>query len=388
MNIPFWLLKLLPMWEHICPKCRREVKANSHECPHCGEKYPLVIRVPPTFLKDPKKLEAYVHKHIFPRVSEFERNYLTKYFTVIFSSSFAEGNFSAWTGVVNSPTIDTTIVHHGSYSSYSNASNEYCYKSGFNLAEVYAREYVYLHSTGTGSEASILHFRAADWTIICSVEPNTDGKVRVSGIGIGEDISITNFPMDEWVCLEVHLIVGNGTGAFHIYLNGTEVADLAHTNLDNDSNGNFDLLCVGSRFVNNKDVYIDCVVVADAYIGPEASSTLQTVTDSLTLADALLRHKALMVSDNLGIADSTVGRDKSLLVTSDLVSLIDYFSTPSRVLQALDSIGLSDTALIQKVLVINETVSLAEVVESGVGGAKKTRLFLILGDLAIQLTDD
>jgi hypothetical protein len=57
-------------------------------------------------------------------------------------------------------------------------------------------------------------------------------------------------------------------------------------------------------------------------------------------------------------------------------------------LQALDSIGLSDTALIQKVLVINETVSLAEVVESGVGGAKKTRLFLILGDLAIQLTGD
>jgi hypothetical protein len=31
---------------------------------------------------------------------------------------------------------------------------------------------------------------------------------------------------------------------------------------------------------------------------------------------------------------------------------------------------------------------LAEVVEVGVGGVKKTKLFLILGDLAVQLTGD
>jgi len=39
-------------------------------------------------------------------------------------------------------------------------------------------------------------------------------------------------------------------------------------------------------------------------------------------------------------------------------------------------------------LQITETVSLAEVVQVGAGGAKKTRLFLILGDLAVQLTGD
>ena len=44
--------------------------------------------------------------------------------------------------------------------------------------------------------------------------------------------------------------------------------------------------------------------------------------------------------------------------------------------------------LTKKLLKLNENVFLAEIVECGVGGTKKTRLFLILGDLAIQLSGD
>jgi hypothetical protein len=58
------------------------------------------------------------------------------------------------------------------------------------------------------------------------------------------------------------------------------------------------------------------------------------------------------------------------------------------VLQALEAVGVADGALVRKTLMITETVNLAEVVEVGVGGVKKTRLFLILGDLAVQLTGD
>src|SRR3989337_3644689 len=118
MNIPYWLLPMLPMWEYICPKCRKGVKQSAHQCTHCSEKFPLAIRVPPSFLKDPKKLEAYVHKHIFPRVSEFERNYLTKFFTEYFNNGFEEGDFSAWTSVNDSGgrlSVQGTTVHHGSY---------------------------------------------------------------------------------------------------------------------------------------------------------------------------------------------------------------------------------------------------------------------------------
>jgi len=43
---------------------------------------------------------------------------------------------------------------------------------------------------------------------------------------------------------------------------------------------------------------------------------------------------------------------------------------------------------VHKTLVVCESVSLVEVVGVGVGGVKRTRLFLILGDLAVQLTGE
>ena len=39
-------------------------------------------------------------------------------------------------------------------------------------------------------------------------------------------------------------------------------------------------------------------------------------------------------------------------------------------------------------LVVSDQLAVVEVVEVGVGGAKKTKFFLVLGDLAIQLSGD
>ena len=157
-----------------------------------------------------------------------------------------------------------------------------------------------------------------------------------------------------------------------------------------------------------------------------AGATLQTVTDSLALSESVLRNKAMLpVSDSVGLADSLysnklllLGDSASLseLVTvitggvmkyvtdsvnvadlayalktlkaSDSLTLVDAVATPSRVLNALDAIGATDNAAVNKVLQITDTVSLAEIVEVGAGGVKKTKLFLILGDLAVQLTSD
>ena len=92
------------------------------------------------------------------------------------------------------------------------------------------------------------------------------------------------------------------------------------------------------------------------------------------------------VADSLGLVDSVM-LDKVLGI-ADSMTLLDSASTPARVLQALEAIGLADNAVVNKVLQITETLSLAEVVQVDAGGIQKTRLFLILGDLAVQLTGD
>lgn len=156
-----------------------------------------------------------------------------------------------------------------------------------------------------------------------------------------------------------------------------------------------------------------------------SGATVQTVADSLSLAEAVLRNKTLILSDSLGLTEALYG-NKSLLLSdsaslselitviigqvmkyvadavsaadlvdvlktlkmSDTVTLVDAVSTPSRVLQILEAISAADSFVVNKVLQITETISLAEIVEVGTGGVKKTKLFLILGDLAVQIAGD
>ncbi len=118
-----------------------------------------------------------------------------------------------------------------------------------------------------------------------------------------------------------------------------------------------------------------------------AGAALKKVSDALGLTDALLCSKIISLLDNVDSTESLL-RNKPVLLIGDAASLTDLTLTPSRFLRALDNAGLSDDALTRKLLKLNDNVFLAENVECGVGGAKKTRLFLILGDLAIQLSGD
>jgi len=88
----------------------------------------------------------------------------------------------------------------------------------------------------------------------------------------------------------------------------------------------------------------------------------------------------------VGLADSVLLN--KMLAIADSVTLLDSASTPSRVIRALESIVLVDNAFVNKTLQITEAISVAEIVEVGAGSIKKTKLFLILGDLAVQLTGD
>jgi len=290
LQIPYWLLKLLPMWDHICPKCRKEVKRNSHKCIHCGENYGVPLRVPPRVLKDTKALEEYVHKNIFPKVSAVYREYLTQFFTILFSDgqvgSLMEtaGNFSAWTGTSVTPGATLEVIaaakHHGNNGAHALRpawlNNAYAYKTfGSSYKTLYTRMYIYLISitmtagfgvdiivyvtSGGGRNTVLQIFNTAgvhNWRL-------QDNLTSVSQLGSVVTTGV-------WHCIEIkgHYAVD---GEARFYLDGVE--DIAIIG-SNDPAGNCltvrcGLCCFAGGAGNQNECYFDCVVMADAYIGPE-----------------------------------------------------------------------------------------------------------------------
>jgi hypothetical protein len=131
---------------------------------------------------------------------------------------------------------------------------------------------------------------------------------------------------------------------------------------------------------------------------------LKEIADSLLAADAVMRHKpALVIADRvcaldllhkykaLTVADSLALAEAyavvKTMVESDSLRFVDAESVPSRVLHALDLIGSQEDYSVGKVLLLSQNISIAEVIEGG-GLVRRTKLFLVLGDLAIQLYGD
>jgi hypothetical protein len=190
----------------------------------------------------------------------------------------------------------------------------------------------------------------------------------------------------EWHCLEVKYVVSLTAGELGVWLDGEEVFTVTAQNTGSTTVDTVNIgLCDYSTI--STTVNVDCVVVADAYIGPETAETLIEVADVLGLSDFVLRHKpSIAVSD--GVASSDVLRVFKTLNVSDMLSLVEAVSTPRRVLQALEAVGIADGTLVDKALIITENISLVEVVAAGVKGAKRTKVFIILGDIAVQLTGE
>ncbi len=289
------------------------------------------------------------------------------------------------------------------------SSQGYAYRSGSFGGTVCTRWYVRIATEPeSGNGFWLWNIRDSGGSPKARVYYQNDGgtyKLKVDTVSGVPTYTVT-LNVDTWYCLEVKAVKGTSNGELRVYLDGSEV--ITGTNLDMGSN-DFGMILVGlecypapSTLVN---VYTDCLVVADAYVGPEASSTLQTVTDSLLLSDGILRHKTLFtVTDSAELAEALL-RNRNLALTdsarlSDLaatlrllgvfdgLSLADTPATPSRSLRAPDFAGLADNAIINKTLQITDNIAVVEVAEVGVGGTRKTKLFLLIGDLAVQLTGE
>jgi hypothetical protein len=109
---------------------------------------------------------------------------------------------------------------------------------------------------------------------------------------------------------------------------------------------------------------------------------LVSISDVLTLAEVVAVSKVLAVADYVSLSD--VAKVLKQLRVSDSIMIVDAVQVPSRILAVLDSIGLSDVAKVGKALIVSDQIALVEVVYAA--PVRKTKLFLVIGNLAVQLT--
>ena len=288
-KMSLWLLRLLPMWDYICPKCRKEVKQKTHKCPFCGENYGTPLRVPPKILKDSKALEAYVHQKIFPRISASQREYLTQFFTIYFSDGFETGDFSKWTNAWGPPSIVTSPVHSGNYAMQASSIGQgggYTAMANKLLAaesELYGRCYAYFSSVP--SDTSVTHFfrfESHDLNAkLISVGVSYDGTnnrfkfyywngtstVYIEG---GSNSNGTNPVVGKWFCVDIHYKIDAVNGKAELWVNGINIFSYTGMNTTGYASdlGNIDV-GIYTFYEDFQGVwYIDDVVAADGYIGP------------------------------------------------------------------------------------------------------------------------
>jgi hypothetical protein len=269
------------MWEYICPRCHKSIKQDTHKCPYCGESFPLALRIPPTFLKDKKKLVAYVHKYVFPRVSEFERNYLAKYFTVYFTDGQVgtlqetHSDLSAWSGVEGDATVNSLKPHHGNNNfDFSQGGDVYKdFGAGGTFPTPWMRAYFWLTSMGTTANAysDLLSLRDSTGAFRVYALLHRTGSTNYFAIYCPGDGTIRNTSiapdLNKWYALEIGYTQANPGGPF-LY-----VDDFLRYNesLNTSAYGNCRFIYLGAFTYDTLayHTYADCVVAADTHIGLE-----------------------------------------------------------------------------------------------------------------------
>lgn len=195
--------------------------------------------------------------------------------TVIFSDGFESGDFSAWTNTVGSPAIVETPVHHGSYAMSCDAAGDRVQKSIDATNTCYWRMYVYFSSLPTSGKEAIIGFLYKNGVgIMQTLAILNDGgtykwKLHTE-VSAGDYDVISTSPVPTtgvWYSVECKY-VRNSANSPELWIDGVSRGTLSGTPVDQA----IDYVMVGTY--TNQDpitVIYDCVVVADAYIGPETS---------------------------------------------------------------------------------------------------------------------
>lgn len=203
------------------------------------------------------------------------------------TDDFESGDFSAWSWISVSGgetvTVVTTDPHHGIYhakaSCDGSSTGEYA-QIGKDLASASSIIYIRGYFKFKGTLPSLWYYYEPMGCVgtggfVAKVQAGTwpEGvrwflKYLRNGTEV-ELVDTVGPSLDTWYCIELYAKVGTTDGAVKLYINGQE--RLSDSGFDNDDYGNINNFRVGERWSSGQtahDVYVDSVVVADAYIGP------------------------------------------------------------------------------------------------------------------------
>jgi len=314
VKLPKEVLNLFPTWEYRCPDCGTYVESNISFCPNCKTAFDEKSwRVPPRFLKSHEAMSEYAHKVLAPKLTPKQRERLFQYFTELFSDGFESGDFSAWDGTSVDTGCSISVVdtqqHCGTYGAeaYLGGLNEfdyaYCYKNISATNPLYLRVYFRLNELPpSGKGANIIKIANQTNGDLAILEVHEDGaggqnlRMRFYRGWTDSRSASISVSAGTWYYMELMAYI-NSSGEYKGYFEGEEKCSWSGNNT---GRGTPDQIQVGLVRDNQADyehtVWVDCVVVADTYIGPE--TTEQTYTKTWT-TDTLFKKlgiaKALSV---------------------------------------------------------------------------------------------
>lgn len=292
VKLPKDVLRLFPEWEYQCPTCGSYVETEISECPNCKTGFnDETWRVPPRFLKSPELMSDYAHKVLAPKLTDTQRKLLFRYFTEFFVDGFESGDFSQWTSSAvhgSDPEAVIEVVdswsHHGSYSCHAHVSDLPGYTHATirkslpsSYTEVYVRAYVKVNShqlTNNTNRGYWINPRNSSNGFLawCGLR-NVSGTVRFELMGRNGASYVSNYGSEvetgKTYCIEVHWTYGE-SATIELYVDGALDASLS--GIDTTNFGLCNEVYTGiTETYRGMDVNVDCVVVADTYIGPEAT---------------------------------------------------------------------------------------------------------------------
>jgi hypothetical protein len=272
-------------------------------------------RIPPRFLKSHEAMSKYAHKVLAPKLTQKQRELLFQYFTEIFTDGFESGDFSAWTGSWSSngtAEVNGDNPHHGLYNAefatVGAGTNYFVYYKTFTeQSEAFARCYLKLDSLPSSGKKllNLVEFRHGTTHKIRAGIHNDAGTMKwlltyeENGAWGTEQAYTATINAGQYYCVEIKFVASSTVGEARLYIDDNEI--ITATGINTGTDGAERVVCgiVAVDGDTSRTLFIDCVVVADTYIGSE--TTEQTYTKTWT-TDALFKKLGIAKTLSVDIA--------------------------------------------------------------------------------------